>query len=65
MNADIYNIAKKNNTLLKYNIEHDIENVLNCIVVDYLMKLLQDDEYELTIEQQSKLNNLISNLRVL
>lgn len=64
MNADIYNIAKKNNTLLKYNIEHDIENVLNCIVVDYLMKLLQDDEYELTIEQQSKLNNLISNLRV-
>ena len=65
MNADIYNIAKKNNTLPKYNIEHDIENVLNCIVVDYLMKLLQDDEYELTIEQQSKLNNLISNLRVL
>lgn len=65
MNTDIYNIAKKNNTLLKYNIEHDIENVLNCIVVDYLMKLLQDDEYELTIEQQSKLNNLISNLRVL
>lgn len=65
MNADIYNIAKKNNTLLKYNIEHDIENVLNCIVVDYLMKLLQDDEYELAIEQQSKLNNLISNLRVL
>lgn len=65
MNADIYNIAKKNNTLLKYNIEHDIENVLNCIVVDYLMKLLQDDEYELTIEQQSKLNNLISNLRIL
>lgn len=65
MNADIYNIAKKNNTLLKYNIEHDIENVLNCIVVDYLMKLLQDDEYELTIEQQSKLDNLISNLRVL
>lgn len=65
MNTDIYNIAKRNNTLLKYNIEFNIDNILDCIIVDYLIKLLQDDEYELTTEQQSKLNNLISNLRVL
>ncbi len=61
LNSELYNIGKIHNNVMKYTIEYDSDEVFDFVCATYIYSLLNAG-YDLTVEQENKLNLLLNNL---
>lgn len=64
LSEELYNIGKKYNQIIKYNIGYDRRPVLDYTCATHISDLL-NEKYPLTDEQKNKLNVILNNLIVL
>lgn len=64
LSKELYTISKQYNKITKYNIEYDRRAIQDAVCAMYIEKLLEQP-YELTLEQQNKLKDLLNKLVVL
>lgn len=64
LSKELYTISKQYNKITKYNIAYDRRAIQDAVCAIYVEKLLEQP-YELTLEQQNKLKDLLNKLVVL
>lgn len=64
LSKGLYTISKQYDKITKYNIDYDRRAIQDTVCAMYIEKLLEQP-YELTLEQQNKLKDLLNKLVVL